>query len=190
MNLLGDEEGFLSLRAGARFWMRSKHLELRVAPELQLDGGCEEDPVCGGAPLREALVGLHMGGFALDFGIQDREAGPGARGNVVLGRDMAPWPAGTARYERASRWGLWAVETGVGVLPGEREDVALPGLMHMDFRWSPHPLWEMGLTRATMFGGEGRPLPTLWDLLIPSQPHVKIEPMPLVWQRTIFCLAT
>ena len=176
VNLLGDEEGFTALRGGLEFEAYTDHLEFRIRPELRLDVGCVEDPVCGSAPLTEAVLGVNWKGVRLDVGLEDRSAGPGARGNLILGQSIQPWPAGTLQYSRDSRWGLWAAETGVGWLPGEREDVTHPGLMHMDFRYSPAAVLEFGFTRATMFGGQGRPLPTLFDLLIPIQPHVTGDP--------------
>lgn len=176
VNLLGDEEGIGALRGGLEFEAFTDHLEFRIRPELRLDLGCEEDPVCGSAPLTEAAFGVNWKGLELGFGMEEREAGPGVRGNLILGESIRPWPAGTVRYSQDSKWGLWSAETGIGWLPGEREDVLTPGLMHMDFRYSPVASVELGFTRATMFGGQGRPLPTLFDLLIPIQPHVSDDP--------------
>lgn len=176
VNLLGDEEGLGAFRGGLEFEAYTDHLEFRFSPELRLDAVCEEDPVCGSAPLSEALLAVNWKGLRLDVGMENREAGPGVRGNLILGRSIRPWPAGTLHYTRDSKWGLWAAETGVGWLPGQREDVLNPGLMHMDFRYSPIAALEFGFTRGTMFGGQGRPLPTLFDLLIPIQPHVSGDP--------------
>ena len=176
VNARGDHEGLVAWRAGVEFEAYSDHFEIRLGPELRLDAGCSEDLVCGSAPLTEAMLAVNVGGFRLDFGSEQRETGPGARGNLVLGRSIRPWPAGTIHYARDSKFGLLAAEMGIGWLPGERTDVMNPGLMHMDFRWSPSALLEFGLTRATMFGGEGRPLPTVFDLILPSQPHVSGDP--------------
>lgn len=177
VNALGDDEGFLALRGGAEFWVRSRLIFAHVRPELRLDFGCVDDPVCGEAPLKEAVVGLQVGGASLRFGMEDRESGPGARGNLVLGRDAVPWPALTASYHQAeSRLGEWAAEWGMGWLPGLREDVQNPGYLHMDFRWSPVSMLELGFTRASMFAGESRAWPNWTDLLLPLNPHASGDP--------------
>jgi hypothetical protein len=176
VNALGDELGLGALRGGLDFWARSSLFELRLRPELRLDVLCSEDGVCGEAPLSQALLALHVGGLDVRFGMEEREAGPGERGNLILGRDMRPWPAATVAYARDSKLGHWSAEWGLGWLPGERGDVEDPGLLHVDLRWSPSAWLELGLTRASMFGGEGRPWPTVLELLLPLKPHVSGDP--------------
>lgn len=46
----------------------------------------------------------------------------------------------------------------------------------MDARWSPRPWLELGASRASLFWGEGRPPPTLGQLLLPLEPHVADDP--------------
>jgi len=176
VNFLGDDPGLGSLRGGLDFWARTAHFSLMLRPELRLDVGCDEDPVCGQAPLTEGSLGVHWGGFDFRVGTQDRSAGPGARGHLILGRDIRPWPAATVAYSHNAKVGKFAGEWGLGWLPGERGDVQNPGLQHMDLRWSPAAWLELGFSRATLFAGTDRPWPSFVELLLPISSHVSGDP--------------
>jgi hypothetical protein len=117
-----------------------------------------------------------LGGLELQLGLRERAAGPGARGHLILGRDIRPWPAATVAYSRDSKVGKLAAEWGLGWLPGERGDVQNPGLQHMDFRWSPAAWLELGFTRATLFAGRDRPWPSFLELVLPISAHVEGDP--------------
>ena len=176
INVLGDDPGLGALRGGVDFWAQSDHVELRLRPEIRLDVGCEVDTVCGQAPLTEAVLGFRWKGFGLNLGMEQRSAGPGARGHLILGQDIRPWPAATLAYAQDSKIGQVSGEWGLGWLPGERSDVLNPGLQHMDFRWSPAAWLELGFTRATLFAGNDRPWPSFLELLVPIAPHVSGDP--------------
>ena len=72
--------------------------------------------------------------------------------------------------------GLLKFETTVGYFDRPRGDVNNPGLLLMDMRWSPSPWFEAGATRLSMFGGEGRPMPSIGQLILPTDPHVTDDP--------------
>jgi hypothetical protein len=92
----------------------------------------------------------------------------------------APW-MGTASVEGhlprpLAAIGRFRVEAGAGVLDRPRDDVSMPGLLLMDLRWSPVPAIELGATRLSIFGGEGRPPVDVGQLLVPTEPHVYDDP--------------
>jgi len=65
---------------------------------------------------------------------------------------------------------------GAGILDAERGDVERPGWLVMDLRWSPAQWVEVGATRIGIFGGQGRPMPEIGQLLLPTDPHVYGDP--------------
>jgi len=178
---LGDEEpGLFSTRVAAELTGRSPWLEVLFDPEIRVDVGASEE---GASPFQfvptasRYFVGMRRGPMKVGFGAEPRSAGPGRRGNLILGDDAATWPAGVVAGE-GDVWklGRFRAEVTAGWLDRPRRDVQRPGMMTMDFRWSPIPAIEMGLARASLFGGEGRPQPKLGQLLIPTDPHVYDDP--------------
>ena len=110
---------------------------------------------------------------------------PVASGAVAGGGRQ--WPAGVVSFEREIwRLGTFRAETSVGWLPMPRGDVAHPGILHMDYRWAPVPAFEMGASRLSLFGGEGRPPPKIGQLLIPTDPHVYDDPNQLEPDQYLF----
>ncbi len=171
---LGDSEpGLISLRTGVRLHGASDWIEVKAWPELRLDTlgeagafAAELEPMAYGVWLRRPHVRFGVGA-------EERRLGPGRRGGIALWDDAPSWPAVTLAGE-GPIWKLGAFrgEVGVGVLLEERRDVQRPGLLHMDLRWSPHPWVEIGASRVSLFWGEGRPVPDLGQLLLPTDPHV------------------
>ncbi len=178
--LLGDREpGLVSQRVGGRLQVQNQWMELQLAPEMGLDalGVTAVDLVT-----LEAWAAGHWRGWSAGFGARERTLGPGHHGALVIGDGAQPWPAGEVAWEGAIPFvGRVRAETSMGWLPGERQDVLRPGLLHMDFRWAPVPWVELGASRLSLFGGtelDGtpRPLPAVAQLLVPSDPHVESDP--------------
>ena len=159
-----------------RIWGRSDWLSLYLSPSVALGGGCSESEFCTQVTVNEWFFGVERGGFRVGVGAEDRTLGPHERGSLVIGRDAAPWGALSARWRGEGAYGRVKVEGSVGMLTGERNDVFNPMILHMDFRYSPVSWYEVGLSRLSLFGGEGRPLPPLWELLVPLNPHVDGDP--------------
>lgn len=180
--LAGDvEDGLVSARVGGEARVGWRGLSAVLEPELGLDalglpGG--ETVGLGASRLREAWLGLHTARWEVGFGLRERWYGPGRRGTLLLGNHAASLPLGTAAWTGRLPWQLGhaRLEAGAGWLPGERGDVQRPGLLLMDLRYLPIPELELGATRMGLFGGEGRPLPPLGQLLLPTQPHVYDDP--------------
>lgn len=174
--LLGDSEpGLLSQRLGASLEVQNEWFELRLAPELGADvvGVNQVDLIT-----YEAWAAAHWKGLTLGFGTRERTLGPGHHGSLVIGDGAQPWPAAELAWEgRVPVVGRLRAETSVGWLPGDRGDVLRPGVLHMDFRWAPIPLVELGASRLSLFGGtelDGtrRPPPDPLQLLVPTDPHI------------------
>ncbi|MSQ03527.1 MAG: hypothetical protein EXR71_16820 [Myxococcales bacterium] len=178
-NASGDSfDGMVGIRAGARAVLYAGPMVLRAAPSVGLDAGPGLAPV---ARLDELWVGYDRGSGWLGLGHQDRWMGAGQNGTLLLSDNAeAPWMlnGGVDGHLPGvlTRAGRFRAEVGVGLLTEPRTDVTLPGLLMMDFRWSPYPVVELGLNRLSIFAGEGRPAPDLGQLLIPSEPHRSDDP--------------
>ncbi len=177
-NAGGDAEpGLLSLRSAARLAAYGHGLEVVLEPELGLDAIVGVQP--GLAP-RQAWGGWRGDHLLVGFGLRDRWIGPGRRGALLLSDNASAPPMGTAALQgaipRLERLGHWRFESSWGWLQLPRDDVDNPGLMMMDLRWLPVPWIELGATRLGLFGGAGRPMPGLLELLVPTEPHVYDDP--------------
>jgi hypothetical protein len=176
----GDTEaGLLSLRVGAegQAWWRGFEAALSPDPGLELDAG-SVTPAFFPRQAWGAWRGEHL---LAGFGLRDRWLGPGRHGGLILSDHARPAPLGTLAGDghlpgRLTVLGRWRLESSWGWLQRPREDVQHPGLMLWDARWMPAPWLEVGATRMALFGGEGRPLPPFWELLIPVDPHVENDP--------------
>lgn len=173
--LSGDAEpGLLSPRVGVALSAQAPWWEARIAPELRVD-------LVGQGAVGFATpswwVGVNNGPLRLGFGAEPRWLGPARHAALILGDDATPFPAGVLSGEGPiPKLGLLRAELGVGWLQEPRLDVQNPGLLWMDARWAPLPWVEIGGSRASLFGGEGRPLPPWGQLLVPLEPHVYDDP--------------
>ena len=172
INLGGDEEpGGVSARVGFEGAVRWRVLRIRLSPQARLDD------LAPSAALTDAWLGADAGWWRVGFGQEQRWTGPSRHGAVVLSNNAtAPWMGGGRVQGRLPGWfdrlGRLSWETEVGWLQEPRGDVAEPGLMFMEFRWLPHPIFELGVDRLSIFGGEGRPDVDIGQLLVPTEPHV------------------
>jgi hypothetical protein len=120
---------------------------------------------------------LENGEFFSSIGYRDRWIGPGRRGSLVLTNHARAAPSVSLGGAAAPRdWARFRGEIGAGWLDGERSDVQHPGWLFMDLRWMPLPWIELGASRVSIFGGEGRPAPRLGQVLLPTDPHVYNDP--------------
>lgn len=173
-NELGDPEaGWVSLRAGARVDAASPWLEAYVVARGEADVG----PFVIDAQATQAYAGLRRENIRLGFGKEARHLGPGRHSSLMLSTDAATFPAGVGTLHRdVGRFGQVRVEAGTGWLQRPRRDVDRPGLLWMDLRYAPTGWLELGASRVSLFGGEGRPLPSVGQLLLPLDPHVYDDP--------------
>ena len=147
-------------------------MELAVRPELLADGEGVSVAV------RELWVGGQGRHVFGGLGLRERFIGPGRHSGLMLTDHARPAPMATVGGQ-GGPWGWFGSvrgEVGVGWLNASRNDVDHPGWLMMDFRWLPHPMLEFGLTRVGIFGGEGRPKPSIGQLILPTDPHVYDDP--------------
>ncbi len=174
----GTSNSLLGARVGVRGAVYSGPMVARVNASVGLDVAPGVVPT---AVLPEGWMGYDTGKHWLGFGQQSRWMGPGQHGTLLLSdHATAPWMVNGGLDGHLpgalSRAGRFRAELGLGVLQEPRDDVALPGLLMMDLRWMPHPVFELGLNRLSLFGGEGRPEVDFAQLLVPSEPHIYDDP--------------
>jgi hypothetical protein len=179
VNAAGDaSDQAMGARLGVRGAIYSGPVVARMNGMLGLDAAPGVEPV---AVLPEAWVGYDTGKHWLGFGQQSRWMGPGQHGTLLLSDNAtAPWMVNGGLDGHLpgvlGKGGRFRAELGVGVLQSPRDDVALPGLLMLDLRWMPHPVFEIGVNRLSIFGGEGRPEVDFGQLIVPSEPHVYDDP--------------
>ena len=177
----GDvEPGWLSPRASMNFRGFYRGFGLRIRPEIGLDVGAETNVPW--MAFREMWFGSHhsiaqTGQIFSSAGLRDRWLGPGRRGSLLLTNHALPAPMVSLGANGAPKeWAQFRVEMGAGWLNRERTDVERPGWLFFDARWIPFRGLELGASRMSIFGGEGRPSPKLGQLILPTDPHVYDDP--------------
>lgn len=169
------EPGLVTARARAEGRFYAGPWEAALAPELGLD----LFPWSPEARLAEAWAGVHTDVVTAGFGLRDRWIGPGRHGSLMLTDHARPAPLGSVALQSPTQRGGWGparIEVGLGWLDGERGDVTRPGWLLMDLRWAARSWLEIGGTRMSIFGGQGRPPPDPLQLLVPTEPHVYDDP--------------
>ena len=172
------EPGWLTTRARVDGALYSGPFVLLASPEGEV-GFAGTD--AGEVRMQTLWGGAALHGWAVGFGRQARWYGPGRHGALLWSANARPpWMGGISGEGRLpgvlGGAGVFRIETSVGWLDQPRGDVARPGLLLVDLRWMPIPLLELGATRMSIFGGEGRPRPDVGQLLLPTEPHVEDDP--------------
>lgn len=178
-NARGDAEaGLFGARLAARAVLAAGPLALDVEPEVGLDvvPGAVFTPT-----LRTLWLDARWRSLSAGFGQRDRWIGPARHGALALSDNARPaWMGSLAVDGRLPGWldriGRFRVDLGAGWLAEPRPDVANPALLLWDLRWAPIPLLELGATRLSIFGGEGRPAVDVGQLLLPTEPHIYEDP--------------
>ncbi len=157
-------------------------VEVRATPWIRTgflttDGAA----VDGLIDVKNIWAGVHVGGLTVGFGREDRWFGPSRHGSLTLTDNAVPPWMGTVSGEGRLPWvfrylGRLRGELQVGWLGEPRGDWNNVGLMVGDARWLPIPELELGVTRMTLFGGEGRPPANIGQLIIPTEPHIYNDP--------------
>lgn len=128
--------------------------------ELRLDG---------------SYLAATAGNWVFGIGVIDRWWGPGWQSSLILSSNARPIPAlwlnRASAFAPETRWLQWLGPWQLTAFAGQYEsDRAVPDakLIGMRFTFRPVSGLDIGLSRAIMFGGEGRPenASTLWNALI------------------------
>jgi hypothetical protein len=175
----GDlEPGLATLQTAVEGGVYVGPFVLWAVPEAEIG---LDSSASAAARLDGLWLGYDRGGWAVGAGKRDRWQGPGRHGALVRSTHArAPWTGAISGEGhlpgRASAAGVFRAELELGVFDRPRQDVQMPGLLYMDLRWAPSGVFELGLTRMAMFGGQGRP-PVDWlQLAVPTEPHIYDDP--------------
>lgn len=128
--------------------------------------------------LPELVVGTRYGSWSLWAGMRARWIGNGRFGNLLYGDSTKPIPSVVLDWTQPKRgpWGQFYVEMGLGQLVYVRSDVQRPLMLHMDFRYQPVEWLELSATRLSLMGGQGRPMPSMGQVILPTDPHIENDP--------------
>ncbi|SFM83065.1 capsule assembly Wzi family protein [Marinobacter pelagius] len=116
-----------------------------------------------------------FGNWVFGAGAIDRWWGPGWQSSLILSNNARPIPAVWLNRKRdlapSSKWLSWIGPWNFTLFAGQFQDERVinnPKLIGMRFTFRPVQGLDIGLSRAIMFGGEGRPenASTIWDALI------------------------
>ncbi|NWN91377.1 capsule assembly Wzi family protein [Marinobacter adhaerens] len=160
----GKAETSLSLQWQGSAWAMGLNPTYTNEPdddeELRLDG---------------SYLAFNPGNWVFGAGAIDRWWGPGWQSSLILSNNARPMPSvWLTRNSTAApqndwlNWiGPWQFTTFVGQYESDRE---VPDARYVGMRFAFQPIrnLDIGLSRAIMYGGEGRPdgLSTFWDAFI------------------------
>jgi len=101
--------------------------------------------------------------FSLEGGIDNINLGPGEYG-LLLSNNTVPYPMLKLQTEdHLEIYGKWDLLILNGWLREQRTDASNPLILAIRLAWKPFNFIELGGTRTTLYGGEGRPLYKLWE---------------------------
>lgn len=173
----GDpERGMASARGAIDAFAYAGPLETRLRVRADLDLA----PTSGTAALEQWRLGIRTPGFAFAFTRESRWYGPARHSSLLYTDNARPLPGlelhGDWRWPGAlDMLGRFGGDLVVGLVPGERHDLQSPAFLLLDLRWQPHPVFEFGISRNSMFGGwvdgELRDI-DVGHLILPVEPHI------------------
>ena len=106
---------------------------------------------------------VRFGKFSVEGGVDNVNLGPGEYG-LLLSDNTKPFPLLKFQTEEELEWlGKWKFLLMNGWLIDDREDHDNPKIMAVRIVWKPWWWLELGGTRTTMYGGEGRPEYKIWE---------------------------
>lgn len=168
--------GFADLtREHGAAWGRGTWQTSHLAGNLQLTAVSSPDD---GQEFRwdGSYGAILAGNWVLGAGFIDRWWGPGWEGSLILSSQARPPPAIFVQrnFTTPFSWpllkalGPWQFTFFTGRLEGDRSDVPHALFTGMRFNFRPTPALEIGLSRTSQWGGEGRPetLRTFSNMLV------------------------
>ncbi|HIQ31798.1 MAG TPA: hypothetical protein EYH49_06545 [Aquifex aeolicus] len=107
--------------------------------------------------LLRAYAKVRIRKFSFEFGKDTVHLGPGEM-SLLLSTNAEPFLMAKVQTEESLEFfGLWDFLFLRGWLKEEREDRSDPNILALRVVWKPHPILELGITRTSLYGGEGRP---------------------------------
>ena len=114
--------------------------------------------------LHKAYLKQQAGKLSFTLGKDSEHIGPG-RQSLLLSKNAAPFLMLRVKTERPLEWhGKWTLTALNGWLIEERRDRDDPKIFIGRLGWAPVSLLEVGVTRASQYGGARRPPLMPWDL--------------------------
>ena len=114
--------------------------------------------------LHKAYLKQQAGKFSFTFGKDSEHIGP-SRQSLLLSKNTAPFLMLRVKTERPLEWaGKWDIIALNGWLLEERADRDNPKIFIGRLGWAPASLLSVGLTRASQYGGAGRPALMPWEM--------------------------
>ncbi len=160
LNLYSFEDGFFSLGKRGVFYYQLKQ---SINKDLKRN------------ELFRSYFKFRMGKFSLELGKDNVNWGPGEYG-LLLSNNAPPYRMIKFETDKPIEFaGKWKFSILRGWLKEDRRDVSDPNLLGLRIVWKPASFIEIGGTKTTMFGGEGRPsykLKDYWELISSSKDNV------------------
>ncbi|NPA52767.1 MAG: capsule assembly Wzi family protein [Aquificae bacterium] len=113
--------------------------------------------------------------LSVELGRDNVNLGPGEYG-MLLSNNAYPFPMVKIQTEESLNFlGKWDFVFLRGWLVEDRKDVDNPNILALRITWKPKDWLEIGGTKTTLYGGDGRPgysLLEYWDLITSSKDNV------------------
>ncbi len=98
-----------------------------------------------------------IGKFSIQLGKDNVNLGPGEYG-LLLSNNVEPYPLLKIQTEQPlKKWGYWDLIFVRGWMIEKRQDRNNPSLLALRLVWKPSDFIEIGVTKTTLYEGEGRP---------------------------------
>ncbi len=141
---------------------RGKDFQILIsarAKELSFARDSEESKV----ELFRSYIKFYFYKFSFEAGKDNVQVEPGEYG-LLFSKNVPPYWLVKFQTERPLKFlGEWNFTIFQGWLREERRDYSNPKLLGIRISWKPFSWLEIGGTRSTLFGGDGRPGYTIWD---------------------------
>jgi len=168
-----QKEGFIEgalgtkLEKGLNFYFiagakgRTKHLEVCVSARGKGLHFPEEKKF--ETELFTTYLKLYFYKFSFEVGKDSVQYEPGEYGLLFSHNAPPYWMVKFQTEKPLIFWGKWNFAIFQGWLREKRRDYSNPKVLGIRLSWRPFSWLEIGGTRSTLFGGDGRPSYKIWD---------------------------
>ncbi|RMA93332.1 capsule assembly Wzi family protein [Hydrogenothermus marinus] len=163
-NLLLEGQSGISLKKGLNaFFYEDGYISFgkNLVSYYQLRQDLNKDTKQGN--LFRGYIKYKIGKFSIEAGRDNVNWGPGEYG-LILSNNTYPFPLIKLDTEQPLKfWGKWRFTILNGWLQEKRKDFSNPKLLGLRVVWKPADWIELGGSKTTMYGGDGRPSYKLTD---------------------------